>query len=136
MKNVIEDLIENNILIAKFMGGELSDRFIAKVKIIKINHENYYSYGCLPEDLKYNTSFDWLMPVVEKIQSINITPPPNYTGYRIEIVVQGYVKISGFPMPPITKNVSIEGGLLNAIYASVIEFIKWYNIQNTTPTNS
>ena len=79
------------------------------------------------DQLQYHSSFDWLMPVVEKIQSIPITPAPNYRGYRIEIVVQGYVEITGFPMPRISTNVSIEGSLINAIYSAVIQFITWYN---------
>lgn len=72
---------------------------------------------------------DWneLMQVVEKIQSIDITPPPNYTGYRIEIVVQGYVKIEGRGMPPIFTNVSMEGSLIAAIGKAAILFIKYHN---------
>lgn len=81
-----------------------------------------------PLNLLYDTSWDWLMPVIEKITEIDITPAPNWSGYRIEIVPRGYVKISGFPMhPSITTNVSIEGSLINAVYKAVVEFIKWYN---------
>lgn len=67
------------------------------------------------------------MPVVEKIQNIDIESAPNYRGFRIEIVVQGYVKISGFPMPIININVANEGGLIQTVYKAVVEFIKWYN---------
>lgn len=81
----------------------------------------------LGKKAQYHISWDWLMPVVEKIQSIDITPAPRYDSYRIEIVVQGYVKIQGTGMPRIFKNVSIEGGLINAVYAAVLQFIIWYN---------
>jgi len=78
-------------------------------------------------DIVYHQSWNALMPVVEKIQSIDITPAPNYRGYRIEIVPQGYVKIEGFPMQTILTNVSVCGSLISAIWKAVIEFIKRYN---------
>lgn len=77
----------------------------------------------------YHDNWSSLMPVVEKIIEIDITPAPNWSGYRIEIVPRGYVKIEGFPMPPIFKNVSIEGSLINATWKAVIQFITWYNQQ-------
>ena len=88
------------------------------------------NYEC--DELKYNYSWDWLMPVVEKIQSIDITPPPRYTGYRIEIVVQGYVMIKGFPMPTINTNVSIEGSLIKAVWLAVVKFIMWHKEQSVS----
>lgn len=131
---------EGNRLIAEFMGAEFKnvdyfgDDRITEEIIFK-EHPSYLINGTgrtfsNQDDLRYHSSFDWLMPVVEKIQSIDITPPPNYKGYRIEIVVQGYVKIEGFPMPTIFKNVSIEGGLINALWAAVVQFIQWYNLQS------
>ena len=128
---------EGNKLIAEFMGAE-SEYFEAQMSTIgksKVPSGRIYfsnrspdnMHLCLLEDLKYHSSWDWLMLVVEKIQSIDITPAPNYKGYRIEIVVQGYVKIEGFPMPPIFTNVSIEGGLINAVWKAVTLFITWYN---------
>lgn len=74
-------VLEGNKIIAVFMGGELSDRFIAPIKVIKINHEDYYSYGCLPEDLKYHLSWDWIMPVLEKINEIT------HKGFPIVVTV-------------------------------------------------
>lgn len=115
---------EKNVLIAEFMGATIDEdgnvNFIEPADGIGL-------VGIGKHAMRYDNSWDWLMPVVEKIQSIDITPPPNYTGYKIEIVVQGYVKITGFPMPPISTNVSIEGSLINAVYKAVVQFIQWYN---------
>jgi hypothetical protein len=115
---------EQNKLIAEFMG-------IEKISYSDTPTVERFRYGnsmLFETDLKYHTSWDWLMPVVEKIQSIDITPAPNYRGYRIEIVPSGYVSIKGFPMPPILANVSIEGSLINAVYQAVIQFVEWYNL--------
>lgn len=101
---------EGNRLIALFDGYEETIApHLIKYKEVIVN----------TNQLQYNKSWDWLMPVVEKI------PAPDYRGYRIEIVVQGYVKIEGYPMPTIFTNVSQEGGLLPAVWKAVIEFIKW-----------
>lgn len=123
-----EEIIEGNKLIAEFDGGVLQADAVGHLKRniffrdMKIGLHLYNA-----EMLSYHSSWDWLMPVVEKIQNIDIKAAPNYEGYRIEIVVQGYVKISGFPMPAIFANVSKEGSLIAAIYKAIVEFIKWYN---------
>lgn len=124
------EINKGEILIAEFVGkSELIMTQKGAIRLYcKVGSE---TPNCELHDLKYHSDWNWLMPVVEKIQSIDISPAPNYRGYRIEIVVKGYVKISGFPMPVITKNVSIEKGLINAIFAAVVAFIEWYNQQKT-----
>lgn len=116
-----KEVIEGNKLIAEFMCVNRYTHINKKT--------SYYIEGveCTDETLKYHSSWDWLMGVVEKINEIDITPVPNWTGYRIEIVPRGYVKISGFPMPPINTNVSIEGSLIAATYKAVVQFIQWHN---------
>ena len=82
------------------------------------------------DEYKYHFSWDWLMPVVDKIMDIDITPAPQWTGYRMEIVPRGYVKLSGFPMHTITTNVSIEGSLIKAVWKAAVQFIHFYNTQS------
>lgn len=128
-----EEIITGNKLIAVFMGYDK----IPKGHYKEMNPElTYYgnmdSYGTVTNlmsenDLKYHTSLDWLIPAVQKIQSIDISPAPNYRGYHIEIVIQGYVKIEGSPMPPIFINVYREGSLIKAVWQAVVQFIQWYN---------
>lgn len=119
----MEKTVEGNKLIAEFMGFEGQHEDWCGNNILEIDEL------MVPQLRHYkpNERWDDLMPVVEKIQSIEITPPPNYRGYRIEIVVQGYVEITGFPMPKISKNVSIEGSLINAVWQAVVQFINWFN---------
>lgn len=71
---------------------------------------------------KYDTSWDWLMPVVEKIEELCIQMEAMYpedkhlddpTGWR----AWNYRRIS--------LSVNIE-----SVYKQVVEFIKWYNKQS------
>ena len=67
---------------------------------------------------KWDTSWDWLMPVVEKINSLNYTVhiyPTRARFYKnhtefIESIHPGY-------------------SLINVVYMGIVEFIKWHNQQ-------
>lgn len=123
---------EKNEMIARFCGfqetalGWYDDTGILPEYVFINEGGNTFE----SRDLNFDDSWDWLIPVVEKIQSIEVSPAPNYKCYRIEIVIQGYVKITGFPMPSIFRNVSVEGSVIRAIYEAVVDFIKWYNKSN------
>ncbi len=78
----------DNELIAEFMG------YRPAVEDISIN--------------AYDTSWDWLMPVVEKIEGLGYFYSDS-DGERIQVTnIQGKSKIE-------------------ATYKAVVEFIKWYN---------
>lgn len=107
---------ESNKLIAEFMGVTPTE-----TKYTKYWYDGYelheaelpFSYGAMgngTSELKFSTSWDWLMPVVEKI---------NQSGYTLEGV-------------NLVKKISIACGSANLIYAykAVAEFIKWYNENN------
>ena len=105
---------ENNRLIADFMG------------LIFYDDENqYYSPDGLfvGLDLQYHTSWDWLMPVVEKIEML---------GYTFE---KNYQKIDGDWQSLIVKGNDIlfqefnRDSKLSTCYV-VVEFIQWYKNQN------
>ena len=87
---------ENNRLIAEFM-----------------NCENPQAW----EDDLYSNDWNWLMEVVEKIESIKGTQI-FINGISCEIMFKGRVISKHF-------NTKIE-----AVYNACIEFIKWYNNQN------
>jgi len=85
------------------------------------------------QDLRYHTSWDWLMPVVQKIGNLRVKSSASYNSdlmFRIEIV-NGYTEIEG-ATEKIFFNSSIEGSMLNATYKAVYQFITWYNQQITT----
>ena len=99
--------LENNKLIAEFLS----------VKIHPIEERGLYN-GYFIDELKYHEDWNWLMVVVEKIESL---------GYRIEIVKHiCRIYLSNKETIIISENTP----KIEAVYNAVVEFIKWYNNQN------
>ena len=94
--------MKNNKLIAEFMR-------LKKHNKTEFLHNNLI---CSYKTMEYHTSWDWLMPVVEKI---------NWHGYPLEGL-------------NLANNVYCACGMakIELIYKAVIEFIKWYNKQKTS----
>jgi len=104
------EIIESNKVIAEFMGLFYCERY---------SYEGWYEdHECNKRvyELNYNTSYDWLMPVVEQISSLpndlceeyfwNSDDDKQKIDFRIFRV----------------KNIS-------DLYSQVLEFIQWYNSQ-------
>jgi len=91
---------ENNKLIAEFMN------------YADLGTEGDFSY------LKYHSSWDWLMPVVESMESM---------GYNVSIMRRCWVVV--FDTNVMKEIVSIErrASKLEVTYEAVVEFIKQYN---------
>jgi hypothetical protein len=87
---------ENNILIAEFMGGKYIDEdlieleyFIA-LKVLTLDAdgepEKVVSTDCFTEDeLRYEMSWDWLMPVLVKIEKIEVGPNATWVSVYFDI---------------------------------------------------
>ena len=104
--------MRDNKLIAEFMGLVVSDR------------DNYTSelHTNVDVDLKYNTSWDWLMPVVEKIEYIeSITHGNQFQVMICEEEVGIYDKHTQTQIVCIPTDG--ESKLTNT-YKAVVEFIK------------
>lgn len=110
----------DNELIAEFMGvPQINDNGV----IVWDNQRTGKTIYCLQSRyLRYDTSWDWIMPVVEKIESLGY-------GFRIDpwsIFVTEY--ISGNENDII--HVTIDDAPYPKIrhyYHAVIKAIKWYN---------
>lgn len=103
----------NNALIAEFMG--LRFHKIGWVDVCHIDG----NYEC--EKLKYHTSWDWLIPVVEKIEQ---------QGCIIEIWLS--LGKGCRIQKPITQGESYQAVMesnstIEAVWLTVIEYITWYN---------
>jgi len=101
--------MNDNELIAEFMGGWNKDSHTRKYGI-NLPHMDNQWWDI--DELKYDTSWDWLMPVVEKINNLNMLD------YNIDRDSQWlHEKV-------VTTRVNCE---LKFLYKAVVEFIKWYN---------
>lgn len=119
------EIINGNKLIAKFMGHEVMCDGISQYICYKTpKFENGRLSGLHNKESVtdihnlYNTSWDWLMPVVEKIESLgykwNISSSTEYPYHICNI--QNMKTIEGI-------------SAIDATYGACIEFIKWYSLQ-------
>jgi hypothetical protein len=121
----MKTLEEKNRMIAKFMGFEDESRFIGghnvmrRKTIWKFGCQQYESYNY--DDLKYHISWDWLMPVVEKIESFEGTHGNNYK-FTIQNETS-YIDCTNIISSPSVKS------KIESTYQVVVEFIEWYNEQ-------
>jgi hypothetical protein len=120
----------NNKLIAEFMGGKLSphspnlinmpqtigDAKIHCVKGSELLPNGTYSL-CYLHELKYHSSWDWLMSVVEKIESVQ--------AWHVEISTDSCTIHNGLLKEPIFE--TYMKTKIEATYNAVVEFIQWYN---------
>ena len=114
----MENILEDNKLIAEFMvqneGGlvKLKENIFSTIDNFEIP-DDYLTL----KDLKYHEDWNWLMLVVDKIESIKGTQI-FINGISCEIMFKGKV---------ITKHFNTK---IEAVYNACVEFIKWYNKQN------
>jgi hypothetical protein len=112
---------EKNRMIAIFMGSEtrsdiVDDRTLAYfvgdylMNISNSHNENDYNWFH-PDDMEFHTSWDWIMPVVQKIKSIGDKIMDNY-----ELLDE------------------LDNALIHAemkhVYKSVVNIIKYLNKKN------
>lgn len=102
-----KEILEGNKLIAEFEG--------------RINELCHHNNTSSPYD--YDKSWDWLMPVVERIDSRTPYDPCvtiEYNWCSIKMLNGGF-------------NIEVVGNSrIEATYKAVVDFIKWYNENNKT----
>lgn len=107
-----KEINEGNVLIADFM--EYVDKYSNVAK---------YSISWMSE-LKYHSSWCWLMAVVEKIESLRYDT--NITNKQI-VISNLFGSAMNGNIPKFRYCSDMEETKLIATYKGVIEFIKWYN---------
>lgn len=115
-----QEIIEGNKLIAEFMGAS----FHEDTPMILEKHVVSPAGNAIKcaDKLRYNSSWDWLMPVVEKIDSLG-----PYKVAIIDLTCGINISVAGaedniyIDEPAMTK--------LETVNRAVIEFIKWHNNQ-------
>ncbi len=115
------EILDGNKMIAEFMGTKPNEFGMFNFR------DDIYCSMTQPYirniDLQFDTSWDWLMPVVEKMNTMGQWTQLSYkelTGYWFEITTprMGFAETG--------KNA------IESVWKTVVKFIKWYN-QNSKP---
>jgi len=120
-----KEILEGNKLIAEFMGYTKEQYTVeGSSKEYDVWTNNLICKGCYYDlfDLKYHSSWDWLMPVVEKIQydlGHFVTIERNST------LIHESKFDSKIINPPF--GYGEQESFIQITYKAVVEFIKWYN---------
>lgn len=118
-----EEFTNGNKLIAEFMGVApkwntwskkwvYNDGFFCYIS----NTDREKLLYQMEEHFKYSVSWDWLMPVVEKIEAL---------GYDVEIGSQ-HVRIHNGQDDGFNIDSWNSGSKMEAVFAECVEFAKWY----------
>ena len=121
--NIINARIENNKLIAEFMGKEWHNTFFKDVCIVSPSNISY----------EFDSNWAWIMLVVEKIESI-----PSYDRDRFGTSVKIMGRMCqiksghyGTKDKVYSKSLYFDcsyGGntKLEAVYTACVEYVKWF----------
>jgi hypothetical protein len=108
-----DEIRKGKHLIAKYMGGKLVDH--PELKGVKkwTEYEPIEGLLDLDNNLKFDSSWDTLMPVIDKIESM-----VEYYQYICETSGQ------------FRKDALVNSKYIEVTFEHVIEFIEWYNKLN------
>lgn len=111
---------ENNILIAKFMGGHPHDS--RELDDLWINDKKFPHgfINIIGSAFKYNSDWGWLMGVVEHIEH-NLESDYYFNTNHNSVWFRGIEE--NFNKYEITSS-----GRMQAVYSACVDFIKWYNL--------
>jgi hypothetical protein len=107
------ETIDGNKLIAEFMGIRRGHKYLD----LDVSVEYQFELLCSASELQFNLSWDWLMPVVEKISK-------NYVYYQSNDSGKWQILIDIASINIVSEN------LLEAVWRAIVEFIQWNNKHN------
>ena len=114
-----EEIIEGNKIIALFMGWKVSKHLSSKSFLKKGGFHVINSDGSImraSDQLKYHSSWEELIPVVDKIESTMTS----------DVVIskdQTIITFTRLNYPTISVK---EKGRIENTYLAIVNFIKWY----------
>lgn len=113
----------DNELIAAFMGLQVYQTHEA-MQAVPLDELKEW---VLPKQIKYHESWDWLMPVVEKISRIECDNESSDTFYprTFGMLDENKCSMVRINRSPLWQHKTLIG----ATYIAVVEFIKCYNQQ-------
>lgn len=102
----MKDIEENNKMISTYVGGTFNKYSVEFKDFGNLSGCNPYFF----DDLQFHTSFDWLMPVIQKIIQWDNTDNKMYSNSIVNDL----------------KRIRL-GSDISVYYDGVVRFIKWYN---------
>jgi hypothetical protein len=121
-----KEIDRNNMLIAYFMSCLLTKENYVTTKGTKHMFPDKTNTTKHINDLRYNLSWDWLMPVCLKAKIVLLEFKKVETDEEQEKFKQVIDLVSNIK----AKTMSFE---IEPVYEAVIEFINWYNSENNGP---
>jgi len=110
---------ENNKIIAEFLGYKSETK--SDYLIFEIPSNDGKNYKVIDKDLEFYSNWNWLMEVVEKIESL---------GFVFNITSGNTTVLKNHAAIYQTLIYRIDGRKkIQAVYNTCVEFIKWYNQQ-------
>jgi hypothetical protein len=121
----MKNTTENNKLIAQFLGQKVEPFEFPQFGFIKTNGD--WKDTFTEDQLKFHKDWNWLMEVVEKIDSLK--DKENNGKYYFEIYKTSVtIFCNGTFLNEIIN--TQEKTKIEAVYNACVEFIKWHNENN------
>lgn len=125
-----EQIIEGNKLIAEFMGAVVNNYTLGEYEMYGIvscledgeNEQHFF----IPNEMLFHYSWDWLMPVVDKIESIIFNKD---NSFNVTIGSTNFCVIQDSNGEVYESIEDYRESKLLTTYVAITEFIKWYNEQ-------
>ncbi len=136
--------MQDNKLIADFMGIRHvdDDKYMKNLREMRANGI-FFEQGYVTSELRYDSDWNWLMTVVDKIESLGATTivKSNYNQFIKANVHQVTIEIEKGELSESNKVFWGDGFIyqnhsnsnvkkIEAYYESVVNFIKWYEQNN------
>lgn len=121
--------LEGNKLIAEFMGFSRTVTLREGIYKVPEGQDLLYKAQHLHIDkMTYHSSWDLLMPVVEKIES----DASQETGHCEIHIIENHCRIYRFsPTKEFIKTFNSSSKIL-AVWEALVQYVQWYNKQNNS----
>ena len=129
-----EEITENNKMIALFMGykyhphPEKDCGWRKEDGRSKLHGRNYYL--CRKHcDLRYYNSYEWIMEVVDRIETMEYmqSNTMSFMPMFFSVTIERNFVVANIGNSPIKETYSRKENKIKSIYNCVVEFIKWHN---------
>lgn len=120
--------IENNILIAEFLGWKEQKDPSRKFFTQFFNEYGERKGGTAKEPLLFHSSWDWLMEVIEKIDKTDTLSSTEEPYWYCVSLMGSYASVTDGKTGKIIIEISEENDYswIGVAYKLAVDFVKWY----------